>query len=137
MPRSLPARPSLEWLKKNAKDKLKQLRAENASVVLAEAQRLLAREYGFDSWRKLKRYVELRESTVVAAETSQTPSLTRDQVVQGFLKLVGTGQINEVRRILAAADSGQARPRRSHHDLILTKNASRSPASRLTSAAPT
>ena len=31
------------------------------------------------------------------------PALTRDQVVQGFLRLVGTGQIDEVRRVLAAA----------------------------------
>ena len=31
-----------------------------------------------------------------------TSALTRDQVIQGFLKLVGTGQLGEVRRVLAA-----------------------------------
>jgi ankyrin repeat protein len=103
MPLSLPARPSLEWLKKIAKDKLKELRARSAPVVLAEAQRVLAREYGFDSWRKLKRHVEQQEQTAAAAEASPAPALTRDQIVHGFLKLVGTGQIDEVRRILAAA----------------------------------
>jgi len=103
MPRSLPARPNLDWLKKTAKERLKQLRAQNASVALAEAQLLLAREYGFDSWRKLKRHIEQRESTLSAGEPSPIPALTRDQIVQGFLKLVGTGQIDEVRRILAAA----------------------------------
>ena len=102
MPLSLPARPSLEWLKKTAKDKLKRLRAEKASVVLAEAQLLLAREYGFDSWRKLKSHVEQQEHTL-SAEASPVPTLTRDQIVRGFLKLIGTGQIEEVRRILAAA----------------------------------
>jgi ankyrin repeat protein len=103
MPLSLPARPSLEWLKKTAKDKLKALRAQNASAVLAEAQLALARDYGFDSWRKLKRHVEQQERTAAAAEASPAPTLTRDQIVHGFLKLVGTGQIDEVRRILAAA----------------------------------
>ena len=102
MPRSLPARPRLEWLKKTAKERLEQLRAERASAVLAEAQRLLAREYGFDSWRKLKRHVEEQEARLAAAPPS-TPALTRDQVVQGFLKLVGTGQIDAVRRVLEAA----------------------------------
>ena len=98
-----PARPSLEWLKKTAKDELKRLRARNPGAVLAEAQLALAREYGFDSWRKLKRHVEAQERTASASERVPTPSLTRDQIVQGFLKLVGTGEIDEVRRILAAA----------------------------------
>ena len=101
MSRSLPARPSLEWLKKSAKDELKRLRAQNPAVLLAEAQLALAREYGFDSWRKLKRHVDEREQELSSAP--KVPSLTRDQVVQGFLKLVATGQIDEVRRVLAAA----------------------------------
>ncbi len=99
----LPARPSLEWLKKTAKDTLKQLRAEKPSAVLAEAQLQLARDYGFDSWRKLKRHVEEQERSLSASEAAPASPLTRDQVVQGFLKLVGTGQIDEVRRVLAAA----------------------------------
>ncbi len=67
MPRSLPARPSLEWLKKTAKDELQRLRAANPRAVLAEAQLALAREYGFDSWRKLKRHVEERERALAAS----------------------------------------------------------------------
>ncbi len=82
MPRSLPARPSLEWLKKTAKDELKRLRVRNPGAVLAEAQLALAREYGFDSWRKLKRHVEAQERTASASEASPPPSLTRDQIVQ-------------------------------------------------------
>ena len=99
----LPARPSLEWLKKTAKDTLKQLRAEKPSAVLADAQLQLARDYGFDSWRKLKRHVEEQERSLSASEPAPAPPLTRDQVVKGFLTLVGTGQIDEVRRVLAAA----------------------------------
>jgi ankyrin repeat protein len=101
MSRSLPARPSLEWLKKSAKDELKRLRAQNPAVLLAEAQLAVAREYGFDSWRKLKRHVDEREQVLSSA--ANVPRLTRDQVVQGFLRLVGTGQIDEVRRVLTAA----------------------------------
>ena len=101
MPRSLPARPSLEWLKKSAKDELKRLRAQNPAVLLAEAQLALAREYGFDSWRKLKRHIDEREQELSSSPIE--PPLTRDQVVQGFLRLVGTGQIDEVRRVLTAA----------------------------------
>ena len=103
MPQSLPARPSLEWLKKTAKDSLNQLRAEKPSAGLAEAQLLLARDYGFDSWRKLKRHVDERERSLAAGDAAPEPALTRDQIVHGFLKLVGTGRIDEVRRILAAA----------------------------------
>jgi ankyrin repeat protein len=103
MPRSLPARPSLEWLKKTAKDDLKRLRARNAAVKLADAQLALAREYGFDSWRKLARHVSRLEATQPESESSSTPPPTEDQTLRGFLRLVGTGQTEEVRRILAAA----------------------------------
>lgn len=109
MPLSLPARPNLEWLRKTAKQRLKRLRAlkklraGDASVRLADAQLAIARDYGFDSWRKLKRHVEEREREASASEPSIAPQLTRDDVVQTFLRLVGTGRIDEVRRILAAA----------------------------------
>jgi hypothetical protein len=54
----LPARPSLEQLRKQAKEKLKLLRRTNAAATLADAQFALAREYGFDSWPKLVHHVE-------------------------------------------------------------------------------
>jgi uncharacterized glyoxalase superfamily protein PhnB len=50
---SLPARPSIEQLRKRAKERLADLRAVNPSAKLADAQFTLAREYGFDSWPKL------------------------------------------------------------------------------------
>lgn len=54
----LPARPSLEQLRKRAKEKLGQLREHRPDARLAEAQHALAREYGFESWPALVRHVE-------------------------------------------------------------------------------
>ena len=56
--RRLPERPSLEQLRKQAKEQLDTLRAADPSAKLAAAQHALAREYGFDSWPKLVHHVE-------------------------------------------------------------------------------
>ncbi len=69
----LPARPSLEQLRKQAKELLRDYRAGDATaasriiaiippaqsdeVTLADAQFVLAREYGFESWAKLMHHV--------------------------------------------------------------------------------
>jgi hypothetical protein len=54
----LPSRASLEHLKKEAKQRLKDLRSDNSAARLAEAQLAVARSYGFPSWRRLKAYVD-------------------------------------------------------------------------------
>lgn len=75
MSRELPARPNLEHLKKQAKELLRNFREGDAAArelfrahgsllsgagsKLADAQHVLAREYGFDTWAKLKEHVEL------------------------------------------------------------------------------
>src|SRR5262245_16238274 len=58
--RLLPSRPSLEQLQKQAKELLRDMRAAAATAppTLADAQFGLAREYGFESWARLKHYVE-------------------------------------------------------------------------------
>lgn len=73
--RTLPAQPSLEFERKHAKALLRALRAGNADAVaraehlretapdskgwtLSDAQRIVAREYGFASWPKLVRWFE-------------------------------------------------------------------------------
>ena len=70
--RRLPDRPSLEQLRKQAKDLLRDARAgdptalarvvanhsSGAPILLADAQLALAREYGFASWPRLRRHVE-------------------------------------------------------------------------------
>jgi hypothetical protein len=69
MSRNLPARPNLEYLKKEAKDRLVQLQAGEPNAQLVDAQHALAREYGFDSWPKLKAHVE---AVVAPAESPFT-----------------------------------------------------------------
>ncbi|HEY7475375.1 MAG TPA: ankyrin repeat domain-containing protein [Vicinamibacterales bacterium] len=59
--RRLPERPSLEQLRKQAKEHLDTLRAADSAATLSGAQHALAREYGFDSWPKLVHHVESLE----------------------------------------------------------------------------
>ena len=65
---ALPARPSLEFLKKLAKQQVVLLRRRGKTTSLAAAQLALARRYGFPSWRKLKAHVELLEQAATAVE---------------------------------------------------------------------
>ena len=58
MSRNLPDRPNLEFLKKEAKTLLESLQARDPAAQLADAQFALARDYGFDSWPRLKAHVE-------------------------------------------------------------------------------
>ena len=73
-PRRLPEQPNLEQLRKQAKDLLKNYRSGDAAAIaeverfernpqregftLTDAQRVLARAYGFQSWPKLKAFVD-------------------------------------------------------------------------------
>jgi ankyrin repeat protein len=91
MSSSLPSRPNLEWLRKTAKQRLAELRKIDPGAKLADAQRAVAREHGFPSWRKLKAHIE------------QPPQQTDDQIVKAFFGLVGRGQIDDVRTALDAA----------------------------------
>jgi ankyrin repeat protein len=83
----LPARPSLEWLRKRAKARLKQIRVTRPAARLAEVQLALARESGYASWRAL------------VAGISTAPPLDETAVAE-FLRLVGTGEVDAVRRML-------------------------------------
>ena len=58
MHRALPDRPSLEYLRKEAKELLRTLHEQRPVAKLADAQHALARQYGFTSWVRLKRHVE-------------------------------------------------------------------------------
>jgi len=55
---TLPPSPSLEYLKKEAKRRLKALRLSRPQARLAQIQLALAREHGFSSWRALKAHVD-------------------------------------------------------------------------------
>jgi ankyrin repeat protein len=63
---NLPARPSLEFLKKLAKDRLRLLRQRDPAAKLADSLLAVARDHGFASWRALKAEVERRQSQPVA-----------------------------------------------------------------------
>jgi ankyrin repeat protein len=58
MTKTLPAQPDLDWLKKTAKQRLKEMRAGSPEAKLHQAQLALARDYGFASWRELKAHVD-------------------------------------------------------------------------------
>ena len=58
MSRDLPSNPNLEYLKKQAKDLLRALRQQHPDSTLADAQHAIARDYGFDSWPKLRAHVD-------------------------------------------------------------------------------
>jgi len=93
MSSQLPSHPNLDWLRKSAKKRLTELRAADPTAKLADAQREIAREYGFPSWRKLK----------AAVTEAPPPQPTQDQIVKRFFELVGTGRIDDVRRVLDSA----------------------------------
>ena len=75
----LPEHPSLEQLRKQAKELLQQLRSGVPSAterlrkfksnvsepILADAQFVLAREYGFESWPKLVHYIQVSETSAL------------------------------------------------------------------------
>lgn len=75
----LPARANLEHLRNEAKQRLKELRARDAEARLSDAQLLVAREYGFPSWRRLKAAVDDRERDRVfaAARDGDLPTVRR------------------------------------------------------------
>ena len=54
----LPDRPDLDWLRKQAKRQLQELRQTTPSAKLSDAQFALAKDYGFPSWRALKSHVD-------------------------------------------------------------------------------
>jgi hypothetical protein len=80
----LPDRVSLEYLRKSAKDRLREMRATDPDVRLAAAQLAIAREHGFTSWRALKAEVDRRT----------TPSM------EAFGAACASGDVGAIRTLL-------------------------------------
>ncbi len=81
----LPARANLEHLRNEAKQRLRELRASDAVARLSDAQLLVAREYGFPSWRRLKAAVDDRErDRVFAAARDGDLHAVRRALERGF-----------------------------------------------------
>ena len=69
----------LEHLRNEAKQRLKEMRIQDAAAKLADAQLLIAREYGFASWRTLKAAVDnsVRERAFAAARDGDLDTVRR------------------------------------------------------------
>ena len=81
----LPERASLEYLRKLAKDRLRELRRTDPRAKLAAALLAVARDHGFPSWRALKAELTMRE---------------RDRVSR-FFAACAAGDVDSVRTMLA------------------------------------
>ena len=77
----LPDRPNLEYLKKLAKEKLRELQRGDASARLADAQLAVAREHGFASWRKLRAHLDALRP---AGEPSGRAGLPQEQIEEFY-----------------------------------------------------
>ena len=78
MPKSLPPRPDLDWLRKAAKERLSEVRRDDPSAKLHQAQLDIARDYGFPSWRAMKTHVDalsLDGQIVAATLDGKAPEL--------------------------------------------------------------
>jgi len=125
-PRRLPQQPSLEQLKKQAKELLERFRAGELTAVaevrqfernpgpshfaLNDAQRVLARAYGFESWPKLKAFVD-------------------GATIARFTDAVKAGDMTQVRSMLASRpelvgmDRAGNDEHRGLHYAVLSRNA--------------
>jgi ankyrin repeat protein len=88
----LPERASLEYLKKLAKDRLREMRRADPRAKLATALLAVAQDYGFPSWRALKAEVDQRQQA---------------QVVR-FFEACAKGEVDVLRSFLLN-DAGLAR----------------------------
>jgi ankyrin repeat protein len=124
--RRLPPHPNLEQLRKQAKDLLEQYRSGDSAAVaevqrferrpdpsafaLNDAQRVLARAYGYESWPKLKAFVD---GVTVARLAEATQS----------------GDLDQVRTMLAARpelvgmDMSESNEHRALHYAVLRRDA--------------
>ena len=83
-PRPIPARPSLEWLRKTAKDRLSDLRLVAPETRLHQAQRRTAHDFGFPSWRAMKAHVDRLSARKVFAEDGAPAHLPRLDLIAGW-----------------------------------------------------
>jgi uncharacterized protein YbbK (DUF523 family) len=83
-PRPIPARPSLEWLRKLAKDRLAELRIAWPEARLAEAQLQVAREFDFPSWRAMKVRIDRLSAKPVFADDGAPAHLPRQADIDAW-----------------------------------------------------
>ncbi len=102
-PKSLPARPSLESLRKQAKKLAREITAGNAAAIARarvqlpkaelplsrrDAQLVVAREYGYAGWQDLSAEVARRCGHGVAWAASQAERIIHDNHIEGLKQLL-------------------------------------------------
>lgn len=118
--RRLPVRPNLDQLKHQAKDLLRELRVTNPEAKLADAQRVLAREYEASSWTRLAHAAQLAEAIwqddleAVRTLVTGNPQLIHEHVLirtdsnwgppMTYAANLGRNRIIEMLRSLGATD---------------------------------
>jgi ankyrin repeat protein len=107
-PRRLPERPSLEQLRKQAREHLATLRVTDPAVNLTAAQHALAREYGFESWPKLVHHVESMQPVTVMLQPAELKSDRklmwspgRGIDVWALIQACASGDLDTVRALIA------------------------------------
>jgi ankyrin repeat protein len=112
----LPAKPDLAQLRNQAKDLLRdanhgdanaltRIQAVSDRLILSSAQLAVAREYGFESWPKLKREVERRETLNsrdlgrLSALLAEDPALAASPMVNWTDHRLGANPLNYVAMI--------------------------------------
>jgi len=73
----LPDSPSLDYLRRQAKDLLIGLRETQPSASLSDAQAALARKYGFRTWPELKAEVDRRRGRANIADTALAETIAK------------------------------------------------------------
>jgi hypothetical protein len=89
--KTLPDNPNLDHLRQQAKDLLAGLRDADAGATLAQAQSLLAEQYGFPNWTDLKQEVDRTQDSADVAD----PALARELADRYDLGAV-TGEMRSV-----------------------------------------
>jgi ankyrin repeat protein len=100
----LPARPSLDHLRREARDLLRvaqsgdtaaadRIRAVSAAPTLASAQLAVAREYGFASWARLKTMVEARTTDLARQADMFCEASIRDWTGRAVRMLAATPEL--------------------------------------------
>ncbi len=91
MPKALPANPNLEWLRKAAKHRLVTLRADDPAAKLTAAQRDIAGEYGFASWRALKAHIDARTDAPTLPDSREVFAAARAGDVETVRSAIAAG----------------------------------------------
>jgi ankyrin repeat protein len=109
MSRQLPERPNLEQLKKQAKDLLRAIRANSPEALkrigtadpktfpLHSAQRVVAKEYGFESWEVLTREVDWNRAMIKPPELRTD----RGRKIWETITASASGDVSGLRRLFA------------------------------------